>query len=133
MSQDISERLSKFTPDDSHLDRAALFFAAGRASVRPSRRWPALAAALAAAQVLTLALFWLRPPSLPAPGPQPGPSPQTSTQPPRPAEPSELGVLTQCMLRSDAADLPPPAATDSLVAAEPPLRAFAAAPPLGLD
>ena len=54
-------RLSRFTPDPGGLDRDALLYAAGRASARPSRAWPALAAALAVTQVLTLALLRPRP------------------------------------------------------------------------
>ena len=46
MSEPLAERLSRFTPDGSGLDRDALLFAAGRASARPNRRWVALAAAL---------------------------------------------------------------------------------------
>src|SRR6185369_6958524 len=71
MSEPVSERLSRFTPDASGLDRDALLFEAGRASARPSWRWKGLAAALAASQLLTLWLLWpaSQPPahSVPAP------------------------------------------------------------------
>ena len=50
MSEPLAERLSRFTPDGAGLDRDSLLFAAGRASARPSRRWQALAAALAASR-----------------------------------------------------------------------------------
>jgi hypothetical protein len=52
-----AERLARFTPDASALDRDALMFAAGRASVRTGRFWPCLAGLLAAAQAVTLTLL----------------------------------------------------------------------------
>jgi len=60
MSDDpLIKRLSQFTPDGSGLDRDGLLFAAGRASARPSRCWPALAGMLAVSQVVILAIvFW---------------------------------------------------------------------------
>lgn len=63
MSESLTEKLSRFTPDTSGLDRDALLFAAGRASARPSRAWMALAGVLAAVQVLTLVVLWPRTPS----------------------------------------------------------------------
>ena len=41
------ERLGRFTPDGSGIDRDALLFAAGRASVKPDRRWQSVAGLLA--------------------------------------------------------------------------------------
>ena len=58
MSEPFAERLSRFTPDGSGLDRDALLFAAGRASVRHNRRWRVVAGGLAASQLLTLLLLW---------------------------------------------------------------------------
>src|SRR5262245_4343901 len=114
MPGDVSERLSRFTPDDSGLDRAALFFAAGRASVRPQRRWPALAGVLAVSQVLTLALFLLRPATPPAPLARTSSGPEAAVQP-RPAGEAELGALNQRMFRSSAEDLPPAVPAGALV------------------
>jgi hypothetical protein len=128
MSESLEERLSRFTPEGTGLDRDALLFAAGQASVRPGRRWPILAAVLTASQVLTLALLWPRP-TPPAPAPAlvsvPGVSPAPA-QPSVPPDPSELGVLRQRMLSGDG-DLPRPAPIESLVAADPPWSAFSAA------
>jgi hypothetical protein len=61
MSESIVERLSKFTPDASGLDRDALLFAAGRNSVRPNHGWVTMASVLAATQALSLVLLWPRP------------------------------------------------------------------------
>src|SRR5262249_4362918 len=58
MSEQFAEQLSRFTPEGGGLDRAAVLFEAGRASARPNRRWIALAAGLAACQLVTLALLW---------------------------------------------------------------------------
>ena len=53
----IEDSLSRFTPSLGDLNRDALLFAAGRASARPDRKWPTLAALLALSQTLTLSLF----------------------------------------------------------------------------
>jgi len=58
MSESLPERLSRFTPDGSAIDRDGLLFAAGRASARPNRRWQLCVSGLAASQVVTL-LLWL--------------------------------------------------------------------------
>jgi hypothetical protein len=69
MSEPIAERLSKLTPDASGLDRDALLFAAGKASVRPSRRWQALCGVFAVSQAVTFALlFWPAPVVVSVPG-----------------------------------------------------------------
>jgi hypothetical protein len=84
MSEPFLERLSRFTPDAGGLDRDRLLFAAGHASARPNRAWIALAAVLAATQVLTLALWWSRPepPVAQAPAPSaPVPAPPVSVEP----------------------------------------------------
>lgn len=57
-SVDPIARLAKFTPAAGGLDRDAVVFAAGRASVRHGRVWPALAGALALSQVVTLLWLW---------------------------------------------------------------------------
>jgi DNA polymerase-3 subunit gamma/tau len=132
MPEPLEERLSRLTPDATGLDRDALLFAAGRASVRPARRWQAAAGLLAASQLVTLALFWPRP-APPSPMPVPAPvaerpvivkPPEPEPQPP--PDPSELGVLRAYML-SDKGDLPAPAPIENLVPDPPPLRAFGAA------
>jgi hypothetical protein len=67
MSESIVERLNRFTPDGSSLDRDALLFKAGRASARPNWRLRILTAALAATQLVTLAMLrWPRPIAPPA-------------------------------------------------------------------
>jgi hypothetical protein len=58
MSEPFLERLSRFTPDASRLDRDALLFAAGRSSARPNTGWITLASLLAGTQVLSLVLLW---------------------------------------------------------------------------
>ncbi len=120
MSEPIGKRLSRFTPDAGGLDRDALLFAAGRASARPSRRWKAVAGALAASQLLTLALLWPHTPQ--AAGPAPAP-PQVAVQPspPPPAAPDSWAVN---WLR--APDGPPPPAAADFVPDDPPLRASGA-------
>lgn len=52
-----AEKLARFTPDASALDRDELMFAAGRASVRAGRFWRWLAGLLAASQAVTLTLL----------------------------------------------------------------------------
>jgi hypothetical protein len=58
MSEPFLERLSRFTPDASGLDRDSLLFEAGRASARPNRGWKCLSAVLATTQLLALAVLW---------------------------------------------------------------------------
>jgi hypothetical protein len=127
MSEPLAERLSRFTPDSSGLDRDALLFAAGRASARPNRRWVALAAALAASQVLTLVSLWP-----PAKAPEPAPPaafalPGPSDAPPPPRDPSGLGALSERLLASEG-DWPPPADVGPMIDPEPLLRVSDAPP-----
>jgi hypothetical protein len=121
MSESLPERLGCFTPDASGLDRDALLFDAGRASVRPNRGWRLLAGALAASQLLTLALLWPRGQEPIAPPSDPGPVavPEVSDEPPHP---SERWVLRERLLAGGK--LPPPEPVESLVPDGPPLRAF---------
>jgi hypothetical protein len=128
MSEPLAERLSRFTPDGSGLDRDALLFASGRASARPNRRWAALAAALAVSQLRTLAGLWTGaktpPPATPAASfALPGPS----DAPPPPRDPSELGALSERLLASEG-DWPPPADAGPMIDPEPPLRVSDAPP-----
>jgi hypothetical protein len=122
MPEPLIERLSRLTPDGTGLDRDALLFAAGRASVRPNRRWAALAAALGASQLLTLVLLWPRP--LP-----PAPVPIANTEPPAATEraPSASWKSPDRMV---AAEGPRPRAVsvEHLVPPAPPLYAFGAPP-----
>jgi len=126
--------LSRFTPDGTGLDRDGLLFAAGRASARPNRRWAALAAGLAACQLLTLTLLWPRPTAsvdgvVKVPATREVAEPTTA----RPAEASELWVLNRRVLLSEDGDLPPPTPAGMLVPGKPPLHAFGASLPAGLD
>lgn len=129
MSEPIAELLSRFTPDAGGLDRDALLFAAGRASARPSRRWIALAGALAASQLLTLVLLWPQPAVVNAPmivdkaPPKVGPAPHKEPSPEPSPSPSSLLVLQQQFL--EKGDLPAPQHfSGDMVPDAPPLRAF---------
>jgi hypothetical protein len=129
MSQSFADRLSQFTPDGAGLDRDSLLFAAGRASVRLPRRWPALCGVLAAAQVLTLVLLWPRSPGLPDP-PSGDALPVAAEQQPEPARGSgsTLAELRGRALGTEA----PLQATQSItdiVPSDPPLHALGAPPP----
>lgn len=58
----LAEKLGRFTPDTTGLDRDALLFQAGQASVPARRLWPALAGLLALSQIATLVFFLTRSP-----------------------------------------------------------------------
>ena len=132
MPEPIIDRLRQFTPNGSSLDRDALLFAAGRASVRPNRGWMAIAGVLAATQVLTLALFILRPPPSAPNAPQ-GTVATVIEIRNSPADAAELGALNHALLASKDAVLPPTCPSDDLVPDEPMIHAFAAPLPEGLD
>ena len=75
MPEDVISKLESFSPVP--LDRDALLFAAGRASVRPTQVWKRLAGVLAATQTLSLALglwYWSRT--------EPRPDPMPRSEPP---------------------------------------------------
>jgi hypothetical protein len=132
MSEPLIERLGRFTPDSSGLDRDALLFAAGRASARPGRWWVGLAGLLAVSQALTLVLLCSRHEhSLATPGPAPTP-PVVNEPAPSGSEPPALVVLRQQALATEG-NLPRPAPIEPLVPALPMLRAFAPAPGIQLD
>jgi hypothetical protein len=125
MSEPFAERLSRFTPDGSGLDRDALLFAAGRASVRPNRRWRIVAGALAASQLLTLVFLWPHALHQGADAPR---SPFASASPvavespsPAPMDPHSWAMNRR--LLDSAGDLPPVAGVDDLVPDDPPLPA----------
>jgi hypothetical protein len=128
MSEPLAERLSRFTPDGAGLDRDSLLFAAGRASARPSRRWQALAAALAASQLLTLVCLWPHtPPS--APTAAVAESPAIVPKPPPVApDPSALSVLRERLLADDGDKWPSSFSDGPMVPDDPPLRAFGTPP-----
>jgi hypothetical protein len=130
MSEPLAERLSRFTPDASGLDRDALLFAVGRASARPNRRWIALAGALAACQLLTLVSLWPHTP----PSSSVNPVIVSETAPiissadsPIVHDPSEFGALRERLLASEG-DWPTAADDGPMVAPTPPLRAFGLPP-----
>jgi hypothetical protein len=135
MSDDpLIKRLSQLTPDGSGLDRDALLFAAGRASARLNRRWPALAGALAVPQMVILGVFLWPRAVMDAPVPDPikvipAIVAIEPTIPPEPAEPSEAPGLWALRERIIAADgkLPLPTPID-LAPSEPPLHIFGPLP-----
>jgi hypothetical protein len=119
----VTERLSRFTPNASGLDRDALLFAAGQRSARGSRFWPVAAALLAVSQVVTLIAFWPSEPAkspVVAPVPANGPVPDSIT----PATPPSSDVWT-ARSDPDALSSSPPA-TGEFVTTGPPLTAGSA-------
>ena len=127
MSEPLAERLSRFTPDSAGLDRDALLFAAGRASVRPSRRWIVVAAVLAASQLLTLATVGLRTPTARIDPPIVAVHPSDPVSPPMPRDPSQLGVLSERLFASERNWIPP-MEDGPMIEPEPPLRVFGTLP-----
>jgi hypothetical protein len=132
MSDPLAASLSKFTPDGSGLDRDALLFAAGRASVPPRRGWMALAAVLAASQLATLTLLAFpsaHPPVVPTHGFAPTeyvtPAP-SEKQAPSPDRDRYSPLRAQALAAEDK--LPTPEAIEPMGPAEPPLHAFTAPP-----
>jgi hypothetical protein len=119
----VTDRLARFTPNASGLDRDALLFAAGQRSARGSRLWPVAAALLAVSQVVTLVVLW---PSEPTKSPVvvPDPANSPSPEPITPAAPSSSDVWS---VRSnpDVLTSPPPA-TGEFVTTGPPLTAGSA-------
>jgi hypothetical protein len=115
MSEDVIGKLGRFTP--TAVDRDALLFAAGRASVRPARFWKWATGVLVLSQLVTLGL-WL------APKPEP--------PPPVPVIPS-VPVEEHAIPKADPYSLlalrqnpePRSSANDSPTAPRPPLLAFA--------
>jgi hypothetical protein len=120
MSEPLAERLKRFTPDGAALDRDALLFNAGCASVRPRRGWMLLALALTVSQAATLAALWPRstPAAVPARVEPSQPSSESLIPAPSP-DPSEWLSLNRRVF--DAADLPRPTLAGPLVADEPTL------------
>jgi hypothetical protein len=136
MAESFAERLSRFTPDSSALDRDALLFAAGRASARRSNRFlGVLTGALAAAQLLTLVLLWPapRPASLPVADRSISAELASADAPPVAMDEASVGTLSRRALQSANEDLPREKAVEQLVATGPALRAAAASSWIGLD
>jgi hypothetical protein len=116
MSEPLADRLRQFTPQGAALDRDALLFHAGRASVRRGQGWMISTLALAVCQVVTLTLLWPR--SAPQNGPITiEPSPPAAAQPePTPAvDPSEWLALTRRAAASGETDLSPSTPAGPLV------------------
>jgi hypothetical protein len=142
MREPIIERLSRFTPEGSGLDRDAILFAAGRASARPNRGWMALAGSLAVCQLVTLAILWPRP--MPAGDSTLGPIADRSATPAaseakleaiqQKRDESELWSRNRRMLLAADAELPPPITiTGPMAPSDPPLHAYSAAALAGLE
>jgi hypothetical protein len=132
MNEPFADRLSRFTPADTGLDRDALLFAAGQASVRPSRTWPLLTSALAITQVVTLVLLW---PRVPEQEVRPSLSPaEVVVASPQPSSViPQRWALRQHML-SNEGELPPsPAPEEALAPENPPLRAGAFLTSMSVD
>ncbi len=130
MSEPLAERLSRFSPDASGLNRDALLFAAGRASVRTGRYWQAFAGVLAASQLLTLFCLWPRTPHSP---PHETPfvasesfRPDRTRMPARTPDPSEWRMLRQRMQDVEL-DYSPPRG-EPMGPQDPPLRGFGTPP-----
>src|SRR5262249_11048089 len=125
MSEPFIERLSRFTPDGSGLDRDALLFAAGRASFRRNWVWPTLAGLLTVSQFLTLAVLWPR--SMPIAEPlvanEPMPEFIRTSSPSISPDSAALWLLSRNVFQSPDGDLAPPAAIDRWIVADRPLYA----------
>jgi hypothetical protein len=124
MPEPLIDRLSRLTPDGAGLDRDALLFAAGRASLRPNRRWVALAGALAASQLMTLALLWPRPApfdEIPVAAIESRPAVEAPS--PMDHEAPSLWSLRERALNAEG-ELSPTVSVEHLVPAAPPLHAF---------
>jgi hypothetical protein len=127
MSDALTRLLRRFTPEGAGLDRDALMYEAGRASVPSPARWKALAALLALGQALTLLLV-AQPAQRPAPPAEVRPEPAIS---PASAPPAGAWTMWQQQLQGEGA-LAPMTVDADLVPDEPPLRVYTAwtAPPV---
>ena len=119
-------QLSKFTPDAANLNRAALLYAAGKASARPNRRWQAMAGVLAATQLVTLGLFMI-PVITPSAAPRRQMADSPSDRQSLPAdfktvEPASIDVWAwRESFFSEDGSLPPLSVTEPKMPDEPPL------------
>lgn len=113
----LEDSLSRFTPSLGDLDRDGLLFAAGRASARPDRKWPTIAALLAMSQALTLALLVAGTPTPPRPE-----SPaEVFPVVPAESEPPSPRIFRRWPSALDELPVPEPASAD-LMPDEPPLH-----------
>jgi hypothetical protein len=121
----VTDRLARFTPNATGLDRDAVIFAAGQRAARGSRLWPAAAALLAVSQVVTLVSLWPRSPEPPTatPGiPAVAPSPELNLPPvSRPRDVLAVGSSPDILLTP-----PNPGAAGEFVSSGPPLTAGSA-------
>jgi hypothetical protein len=107
----VTDRLSRFTPSASGLDRDAILFAAGRRSGRINRLWPAAAVLLAISQAATLAVLWPRSPEVTVTLPTPAAVHSASEMLLPPASPSP-DVLSAGSRPEDLQKEPAPASGD---------------------
>lgn len=83
-SDPLIDQLSRFTPDSKALNRDAMLYAAGRASVRRQWWWPVLAGLFAVSQVMVLVALW----------PQNSPTP-TNASSVTPSAPIEVPLVSE--------------------------------------
>ena len=110
----VFDKLTRFSPSPGGLDRDAILFAAGRASSRSRRLWPAIAGVLAVTQAITLAqLLASRPP-------QAAPVQNGNSLPPAPAiEPPDSMRDNILQVRSDFEHWPREMPVDDPVPSKP--------------
>lgn len=137
MNDLLVKKLRRFTPDPVGLDRDALLFQAGRASVRPQRWWPALAGLLALSQTATLLHFLTR-------SPEPSSSiivepkhesPASSLEPiesPASEEPRQW-TYRRATMNADVDDLPKQQPIENAIASGRPLGVISYSSVLDLD
>jgi hypothetical protein len=113
MSDALTRLLSRLTPDGG-VDRDALMYQAGRASVPSPARWKALAAALALTQAVTLLMLLARPGTLPPVAPRADP----------PAAPGYEAWPAARRYPLDPAEFAPPRGEADLVPDDPPMRVY---------
>ena len=124
MSESIDRiaQLAKFTPSAGMLDRDAMLFAAGKASVRSSRLWPMLAGVLAMSQVATILLLWPKPvqPQVPI-EPVTQSKPAESFELPAPVSPLPNSILWYRI--GENRPVTPSLISGEMVSSSPPIRA----------
>lgn len=101
--ENLAQTLGRFTPESASLERDLLLFRAGQRSVRRSRFWPSVAAALLIGQTVTLSL-WLQRPDAPSPGP--APQVREIVEEAEPTLPAPEPPFSYAALRQEMFDLP---------------------------
>jgi len=134
----LLQNLARFTPASAGIDRYAMLFAAGRASAPKAYGWKLAAAALALAQVVTLAVWFagsrseataqLALPPVVEQAPDVPDSPVSPALEPLPA--ASYGSLVR---RWERDGLPPPAPVADPVPARPTLSIATSRGVLGMD